>query len=1296
MNKQSIKQWQKWISVGLIVVLFISMMPIIPNQSEASTIEPITIAQGDSDLAINDVFDASFWNIGHNASINSDRIQLTPAANNQKGFAYFKDSIRLSEDLSFNAKYTFNISDSDYAGADGIAFVIQSESNTAGAEGEGMGYSDISPSVVVEIDTYENPGIDPSESHIAIMKNGDYTDHIASENLGDIDQNTNLYSVWIDYADGNMKVYFAEDSSGTTSKPAEPHLNQSINLQDIFGDTQDVFVGFSSATGGSYSKHEILGVFFDSEYTSAGIEENDKYQQAPKPDAPLAMAVSKTKDEAITVIPEEGKDYVFYEDEAAIKPIGSGSSFTIDASMNTDGKSYYYSIIENGVQSDRAYIEVLIDDEVAEEDTGIKTSDGVTNYTSGVVIDQSLEIEMENYETLDHATVVISGFELGDKLGFSNQHDIFGSYNEENGVLTLSGEATVEQYEDALQSITFETTATASKQRQISFTIGKALYFDPTQHFYEFVKAEGITWHDAKDAASGKSFYGRQGYLATVTSEQENNFVTEKSRGAGWLGANDENSEGVWEWVTGPETGQQFWQGDGSGEITNDLYENWYVNTWSEPNNGDGNGEDYLHIFGYDHKYSSWATNAIGYWNDFAAETTVDGYLVEYGGLSTDTVEQIQVTDDKIIKLSDSGNHVEIENGTGSGIYQTGTTVTIEAYTPHEGQQFKEWQVTSENVELADSNSIETTFTMPTEAVKVIAIYEAIPTYELNIVDGSGSGEYPAGKEIEITANEDVENGKKFVEWQITSGEVALANVSDPNTTFTMPKESVTIEAIYSYAVTIENGSGTDDYQPGETVTIEADKAPEGQKFKEWQVISENLILIDSSLSEITFTMPSESITVSAIYEQMTEKEIKDQLNEAANALTIDTAFEFSEDDTWESITLEFLMLTVGMHETAIDWESSNPNVIAVEGNKATTFRQAKDESVILTATITKAGYSVEKTFLLIVKSNQIANKSSESVKREATIDSDQIDSKSNLIERINLFDSNNKVINKIDKIIIDEELISTESKQDFSVYLPDDTKDLADELAVEIRSAALKKVLGNLEVKTDQAIIQINKDEIERLNELGLDLFFRVVPLRDKLAQDGVKERMQKDKSLQSIVSSINEKGNIKILGIPKEIETNYSGYQTDITLPLGEFYHDIMDLDNIHVYIEHSDGTIDIQKGTIIYENDVPVGYKFSIDKFSTFTLFEVEDDLTTDPTDMDDTENDQNSTDGTNGTQVNEDSKDVVTSQEQQTSTNSEEENQLPITASNMFRYMMIGLLLLGVGVMIYRYQRRRQEN
>ena len=54
---------------------------------------------------------------------------------------------------------------------------------------------------------------------------------------------------------------------------------------------------------------------------------------------------------------------------------------------------------------------------------------------------------------LTGATVQIGGFHAGDTLNFTNQNGISGSFS--NGELTLTGNATSEQYQAALESITY-------------------------------------------------------------------------------------------------------------------------------------------------------------------------------------------------------------------------------------------------------------------------------------------------------------------------------------------------------------------------------------------------------------------------------------------------------------------------------------------------------------------------------------------------------------------------------------------------------------------------------------------------------------------------------------------------------------------------------------------------------------------------------------------------------------------------------------------------------------------------
>ena len=74
-----------------------------------------------------------------------------------------------------------------------------------------------------------------------------------------------------------------------------------------------------------------------------------------------------------------------------------------------------------------------------------------------------------SYDTdLTGATVTISAgtFQRGDILNFANQNGITGSYA--GGTLTLSGNATIAQYQAALQSVTFSTTSVSLTVRAIS------------------------------------------------------------------------------------------------------------------------------------------------------------------------------------------------------------------------------------------------------------------------------------------------------------------------------------------------------------------------------------------------------------------------------------------------------------------------------------------------------------------------------------------------------------------------------------------------------------------------------------------------------------------------------------------------------------------------------------------------------------------------------------------------------------------------------------------------------------
>lgn len=132
--------------------------------------------------------------------------------------------------------------------------------------------------------------------------------------------------------------------------------------------------------------------------------------------------------------------------------------------------------------------------------------------------------------------------------------------------------------------------------REVIFTLGDAQAWtkheDGTTHYYRFVsdsgEGDGIDWGPAFKNARATPYFGVNGYLATVTSKAENDFLAEKFKtdGApisGWLGGSNHPGSPLgsysydWPssvgdtsssttgfnfgWVDGPEKGRIFWQG---------------------------------------------------------------------------------------------------------------------------------------------------------------------------------------------------------------------------------------------------------------------------------------------------------------------------------------------------------------------------------------------------------------------------------------------------------------------------------------------------------------------------------------------------------------------------------------------------------------------------------------------------------------------------------------------------------------------------------------------------------------
>ncbi len=198
------------------------------------------------------------FKISYNATRQGDScFQLTKSTGWQNGSVWSQTRINLSNDFKIYAKLNFG---NQSSGADGIAFVIQYLGSNLGSAGGGIGFGGISPSLGIEFDTYQNP-FDPSYDHIALIEDGN-SDHQASPantlQGPQIPLKTNGATV----KDGKYYPVSIIWNSTTKTITCEfngvQKINKVVNLtKDIFKDSQYVYWGFTSSTGGLNNNHYV-------------------------------------------------------------------------------------------------------------------------------------------------------------------------------------------------------------------------------------------------------------------------------------------------------------------------------------------------------------------------------------------------------------------------------------------------------------------------------------------------------------------------------------------------------------------------------------------------------------------------------------------------------------------------------------------------------------------------------------------------------------------------------------------------------------------------------------------------------------------------------------------------------------------------------------------------------------------------------------------------------------------------------------------------------------------------------
>ena len=177
-------------------------------------------------------------------------------------------------------------------------------------------------------------------------------------------------------------------------------------------------------------------------------------------------------------------------------------------------------------------------------------------------------------------------------------------------------------------------------------------------------------------------------------------------------------------------------------------------------------------------------------------------------------------------------------------------------------------------------------------------------------------------------------------------------------------------------------------------------------------------------------------------------------------------------------------------------------------------------------------------------------------------------------------------------------------------IIIPD-TKDEVSETTVKVPTKAVEELVKGkvgLQIDTEDAKLNIAQDSMLTASKnMDKDLYFNLVPVKDEEQKKELTERAV----VQVGILGNTEQSGITVVGVPVAIETNMSSTAVNITLPLTgitlptDSAEKEAFLNQLAVYIEHSDGTKELVKGKLVeYKNGV-MGIEFPVTKFSTFTI-------------------------------------------------------------------------------------------
>ncbi|WP_204758288.1 S-layer homology domain-containing protein, partial [Heliomicrobium gestii] len=332
---------------------------------------------------------------------------------------------------------------------------------------------------------------------------------------------------------------------------------------------------------------------------------------------------------------------------------------------------------------------------------------------------------------------------------------------------------------------------------------------------------------------------------------------------------------------------------------------------------------------------------------------------------------------------------------------------------------------------------------------------------------------------------------------------------------------------------------------------------------------------------------------------------------DAAAAALKDLQIGFQSGDEWNTVQHDVTLPVMSTGSFPVVWTSSNPSIISTNGTVQRPSGSA-DASVTLTATINLPGNPVKKTFLVIVKPQ--APGTVQTSQRTVDVKAGENGDTAARVDVTRAVwstpDGDSKVA---DSVRLDEQKASQSVAE--AVYrqepliridLTDPIASQADIFNVGVDSNALARLNSygkELQIASPDVKVDIPQASIQALCNDGIDLYFRVVPIKRQPEVERQTELAQSNDNVRRElgVSSVQ----IQVLGRPMTIETNLSDRRTLVTFPLPSNLSDA-DVASLKVWVQHTDGTEEVKSGSILRNSqNQPSAIEIEINKFSVFTI-------------------------------------------------------------------------------------------